>query len=114
MVLLSSCTAQWAGDNDAAEALWNSMGSRADVLTNQILREGGDYTRVFHAGSLSDDSLAFGETPWNLSDQARFASNLRCIADHQSVVNAMAALNNGHDYGLGLIPGAIFKGGWSG
>lgn len=90
---------------------FHGIASRRTGKSDPPRRRGS--TTVFHAGSLSDDFLAFGETPWNLSDQARFASDLRCIADHEPVVNAMAALSNGHDYGLGLIPGAIFKGGWS-
>lgn len=103
-----------ASDNVAAEILWNSMGGRANVLTNQILREGGDSTTQLHADPWSPEFLAFGETAWNLSDQARFASNLRCIDNHEPVLAAMGTIVEGSGYGLGLIPGALYKGGWSG
>lgn len=100
-----------ASDNAAAEAMWASMGEQAGSLTQAVLAEGGDTQTQVNTSVTRPGFTAFGQTMWSVSAQANFASQLRCIQGSESVVAAMGAAS-GQAYGLGTIPGAMFKGGW--
>ncbi|WP_084478093.1 hypothetical protein [Nocardia jejuensis] len=107
-------------DNDAAQELWNSLGtgSQAAAAVESVLREAGDnitdvaarHTRL--ATLDSDDLLAFGATDWALTDQVRFASRLPCLPRANSVVSLMSEITPSQSWGLGRLIGAEFKGGW--
>ncbi|MFJ4650482.1 hypothetical protein ACIP5Y_04305 [Nocardia sp. NPDC088792] len=107
-------------DNDAAEALWNSLGSgsQAADIVEAVLRETGDtrtdvaarHTKL--ADLESDDGLAFGTTDWSLADQVRFASKLPCLPASNSVISLMSEITPSQSWGLGRLIGAEFKGGW--
>ena len=100
-------------DNAAAETLWGSLGSpeQAAEATSAVIREGGSSARV-ESQVVRPGFSSFGQSDWSLSAQADFASHLRCIRGSEPVVSAMGNIGNGGGYGLGTIPGAIFKGGW--
>lgn len=100
-----------ASDNAAAEAMWSSMGEQAGPLTQAVLADGGDTVTQVNTQVTRPGFTAFGQTQWGLAEQAGFASQLRCIQDAETIVQAMGAAT-GQAYGLGTIPGAIFKGGW--
>ncbi|MFF0631863.1 hypothetical protein ACFYTS_05120 [Nocardia sp. NPDC004151] len=107
-------------DNDAAQTLWNSLGtgSEAAEAVESILREAGDvatdvaarHTKL--AALESDDLLAFGATDWSLADQVHFASRLPCLPRANSVVSLMSEITPSQSWGLGRLIGAEFKGGW--
>ncbi|MGP9722776.1 hypothetical protein ACT3SZ_02015 [Corynebacterium sp. AOP40-9SA-29] len=101
-------------DNDAAEALWASLGDEAAAAaaTQDVLRQGGDTTTTVPAQKLRAEFSTFGQTTWTLGDQARFAAGLRCVAGSAPVLEAMGEVAAGQDYGLGRLDGARFKGGW--
>ncbi|QNH96426.1 hypothetical protein [Corynebacterium anserum] len=98
-------------DNAAAEAMWSSMGEQAGPLTQAVLVEGGDRSTQVNTVVTRPGFTPFGQTQWALSDQVHFASQLRCIKGSETIVQAMGEAS-GQAYGLGTIPGAIFKGGW--
>lgn len=100
-------------DNAAAETLWGSLGSpeQAAEATSAVIREGSSSARV-ESQVVRPGFSSFGQSDWSLSAQADFASHLRCIRGSEPVVSAMGNIGNGGGYGLGTIPGAIFKGGW--
>ena len=52
-------------------------------------------------------------TLWTTSDQAEFASGLRCVAGHEPVLDMMGRIVDYQHWGLGRIGGARFKGGWN-
>ena len=52
-------------------------------------------------------------TMWTTSDQAEFASGLRCVAGHEPVLDMMGRIVDYQHWGLGRIGGARFKGGWN-
>ena len=52
-------------------------------------------------------------TLWTTSDQAAFASGLRCVAGHEPVLDMMGRIVDYQHWGLGHIGGARFKGGWN-
>lgn len=100
-------------DNAVAETLWGSLGSpeQAAEATSAVIREGSSSARV-ESQVVRPGFSSFGQSDWSLSAQADFASHLRCIRGSEPVVSAMGNIGNGGGYGLGTIPGAIFKGGW--
>ncbi len=100
-------------DNAAAETLWGSLESpeQAAEATSAVIREGSSSARV-ESQVVRPGFSSFGQSDWSLSAQADFASHLRCIRGSEPVVSAMGNIGNGGGYGLGTIPGAIFKGGW--
>ena len=101
-------------DNDAAEALWASLGGPADAAAavQDVLRDGGDMTTTVPAEKRRAEFSTFGQTAWTLDEQATFASELRCISGSGPVLDAMGQVSSDQSYGLGRFDGARFKGGW--
>ncbi|NNH72575.1 hypothetical protein HLB23_22390 [Nocardia uniformis] len=103
-----------SSDNSAAETLWQSLGTGevAAQSVEDVLREGGDATTEVPATRTRADYSAFGQADWSLADQIRFASNLPCLPQSDSVTSLMGKVNYGQRWGLGTLDGAEFKGGW--
>ncbi|WP_237559676.1 hypothetical protein [Corynebacterium neomassiliense] len=103
-----------ASDNAAAQALWDSLGdpAAAGAATEAVLRDGGDTTTRVQTTVTRPGLTSFGQTVWTTQAQARFAAGLQCLAGAGPVLTAMGQISAGQDYGLGRIPGAVFKGGW--
>ncbi|WP_253260120.1 hypothetical protein [Nocardia farcinica] len=101
-------------DNDAADALWDSLGDglAAAEAVQQVLDEAGDATTGVPGPRARLDYEAFGTTEWSLTDQVRFASRLPCLPQADAVTQLMGRITPDQGWGLGTIEGAIFKGGW--
>lgn len=101
-------------DNDAAESMWYSLGddATAGATTNKILREGHDARTVMGTDRIRAQYTVFGQTQWDLRDQAVFGANLQCIEAGPKVADLMGQIADEQSYGLGRIRGAHFKGGW--
>lgn len=112
--LESSASAITVSDNQAAEALWNSLGGgdAAASAVAAVLAEGGDSVSQVPSVITRDGYSIFGQTQWSLADQARFASALPCLASSGRVMDLMGQISPDQQWGLGQIPGAQFKGGW--
>ncbi|KQB86462.1 hypothetical protein Clow_01386 [Corynebacterium lowii] len=100
-------------DNDASVELWDSLGSstEASAAVQKVLSQAGDPTDVARQWGHSSN-VSFGEVSWPLSGQALFASHLACIDSADPVVELMGEISEEHKYGLGLLEGSAFKGGW--
>ncbi|MFG1795642.1 hypothetical protein [Nocardia sp. NPDC049149] len=101
-------------DNDAAEALWQSLGDglEAAKAVQDVLDEAGDSTTGVAGPRTRLDYTAFGQTEWTLANQVRFASRLPCLPHTFQVPALMSEITPDQAWGLGTLAGAAFKGGW--
>ncbi|GAA5062559.1 serine hydrolase [Nocardia callitridis] len=100
-------------DNWAAEALWESLGdshAAAHAVQDVIDEAGNDV--VASAPRTELDFRSFGGTEWSLTNQLRFASRLPCLPDSDRVLPLMSSITPDQRWGLGVLPGSAFKGGW--
>ncbi|CAB0742064.1 hypothetical protein [Corynebacterium diphtheriae] len=98
-------------DNDAARALWDSLGSPREKV-GAVLAQGGDPQTQVNDQPVRPEFSVFGQTQWALGPQAMFARHMGCVAGSGPVLDAMSEIVSSQRYGLGSIPGARFKGGW--
>ena len=100
-------------DNEAAEAIWQSLGapSEAAKKVEAVLADAGAPTTV-ESQKVRPEFTAFGQTTWSLDDQATFLSSAVCDAGDQPIMDLMGEITPDQRWGLGEIPGAKFKGGW--
>ncbi|MGP6174996.1 hypothetical protein [Corynebacterium sp. A21] len=112
-VFQTAVSAIQSSDNEAATALWVSLGDSvtAGTAVEQVLAEGGSpvpvTTEVTRPGFSS-----FGQTAWTTAQQARFAAGLPCIDGGEQLLSLMSGIIPEQAVGLGRLPGARFKGGW--
>lgn len=101
-------------DNRAAEQLWASLGTptKAAARTQDVIRDAGDRSTVVQHRRVRPGFTAFGQTRWDLDDQARFAAGLPCLSDARGVVSLMGKVTKSQRWGLGQLPRTSFKGGW--
>jgi hypothetical protein len=100
-------------DNDAAEAIWASLGDPtvAAQRVQAVLAATGDPT-VVESRKVRPEFSAFGQTIWSLTDQATFLSASVCDLQDQPIMDLMGDIAPDQRWGLGRIDGAKFKGGW--
>jgi hypothetical protein len=100
-------------DNEAAEAIWASLGdpAAAAAKVQAVLAESGAPTTV-ESRKVRPEFTAFGQTNWSLSDQATFLSSAACDPADQPIMDLMGEIAPDQRWGLGTIGGAKFKGGW--
>ncbi|GAB94274.1 hypothetical protein BJY21_004028 [Kineosphaera limosa] len=97
-------------DNAAASALWRELGDPA-TRVRQVLREAGDETTV-PARDADGAAVTFGLTAWQPADAARFATMLPCAPEADPVLDLLGSIDSEHQWGLGTVADARFKGGW--
>jgi hypothetical protein len=100
-------------DNDAAEQIWASLGdpAAAAVKVEAVLADAGAPTPV-ESQKVRPEFTAFGQTRWSLADQATFLTSTACTPADAPVMDLMAQIAPDQSWGLGMIGGAKFKGGW--
>ncbi|SBS79021.1 conserved exported hypothetical protein [uncultured Mycobacterium sp.] len=100
-------------DNAAAESLWAGLGDpeTAARAVDAVLRQAGDPTSVQSRRTRPEFS-AFGQTDWALADQVRFISVAWCDPVNAPVFALMGHVDAAQRWGIGVIDGARFKGGW--
>ncbi len=100
-------------DNEAAEAIWESLGdpAAAAAKVEAVLAEAGAPTTV-ESRKVRPEFTAFGQTSWSLTDQTTFLSSAVCDPRDEPVIELMGQIAPDQSWGLGRIPGAKFKGGW--
>jgi hypothetical protein len=100
-------------DNAAAESIWEKLGDPVTAAhkVEAVLRTYGDPTPV-EWRKVRPEFTAFGQTVWSLADQARFTAAAVCDTANASVFALMGQVVSDQRWGLGLIPGTRFKGGW--
>ena len=101
-------------DNSAADGLWQSLGppDAAAPAVQAMLREGGDPKTTVPAARSRAEYSAFGQADWALGDQVRFAAQLPCLSDADTVTGLMGKVVWGQQWGLGHLGNTRFKGGW--
>lgn len=108
---------RWS-DNDATWQLWLSLGDRDTWVDkyDRVLRDAGDRRTKMRTDGFDDDDRSYGLSDWRLDDQALFAAGLPCLAEDDeaaaTVYELMSEIDEDQSWGLGLIDGAHFKGGW--
>jgi hypothetical protein len=100
-------------DNAAAEVIWAKLGDPVTAAhkVEAILGETGDPTTV-EWRKVRAECTAFGQTDWPLTDQVRFTSVAACDSRDAPIFALMGQIETDQRWGLGLIPGSRFKGGW--
>jgi hypothetical protein len=100
-------------DNAAAELIWDGLGdpTGAASAVQDVLRQSGDPT-VVQSQKVRPEFTAFGQTMWPLVDQARFTAVALCDPQNAQVFDLMGRIEDDQRWGLGVITGAKFKGGW--
>lgn len=100
-------------DNAAAESLWASLGDpeTAARAVDAVLRNAGDPTPV-QSRRIRPEFSAFGQTDWALTEQVRFVSQAWCDGTNSPVFDLMGHVDAAQRWGIGVIDGARFKGGW--
>ncbi len=103
-----------ASDNNAAEALWSSLGGgqQAAQAADAQLRDAGDTRTQVQPSRLLTGYTPFGQTYWSLIDQVRFTAGMACTEAGAQVLGLMAQVVSGQRWGLGSLAGAQIKGGW--
>lgn len=102
-------------DNQAAADLWGSIGqddaARAEAVT-AVLRAAGDETTTVPSTRLYPPYSIFGQTAWTPANQVSFLLQLPCTAGAEQVLTDMASVTPSQAWGLGQVPGSVYKGGW--
>ena len=100
-------------DNAAAESIWQSLGDPPTAAheVEEVLAYYGDPT-VVEFQKKRPEYTAFGQTQWSLSDQATFLSSAVCDPRNEPIESLMGQISPDQSWGLGMIQGAKFKGGW--
>jgi hypothetical protein len=100
-------------DNAAAESIWASLGDPVTAArkVDTVLREAGDPTTV-QSQRVRPEFSAFGQTEWPLTDQVRFISVAMCDKANAPVFALMGQVQSDQRWGIGMLPGSRFKGGW--
>jgi hypothetical protein len=100
-------------DNAAADLIWDGLGdpTGAASAVQDVLRQSGDPT-VVQSQKVRPEFTAAGQTIWPLVDQARFMAVALCDPQNAQVFDLMGRIEDDQRWGLGVITGAKFKGGW--
>ncbi|MBC2590734.1 hypothetical protein [Rhodococcus aetherivorans] len=94
-----------ASDNDAAQAMWDDLGSGTAAATavQQVLAEFGDPGTAVQPQVTRPGFTAFGQTIWPLTAQAQFAASLPCRDAADEVLTLMGQVSPGQSWGLGAL-----------
>lgn len=100
-------------DNAAAESIWEGLGDpiKAAHQVEGVLQKYGDPTTV-EWRKVRPQFTAFGQTIWSLTDQVRFLAAATCDSGNAPILTLMGQVEGDQRWGLGVIPGTRFKGGW--
>lgn len=101
-------------DNDAAEALWNALGTPAEaaVAVENVLEEADGQPDEVQTQDTRPGFSSYGQTAWTVEAQAHFAQALPGLADAEKVNDYLKHIDPNQSWGLGHLEGAAFKGGW--
>jgi len=103
-----------SSDNTAAAALWHALGTdgTAAETVSSVLRQAGDTTTKVPSIQTYAPYSVFGQTMWSVEAQARFMEEAPCLVGAGVVLAEMAQVDSSQRWGIGRLPGAVFKGGW--
>ncbi len=103
-----------ASDNAAAESIWEGMGDPVTAAgkVDAVLRDTGNDPTNVQSQKVRPEYTAFGQTDWQLANQVRFLAAAACDGNDAPVLTLMSEIESDQQWGLGVIPGTKFKGGW--
>lgn len=104
----SAASAITVSDNTAAENLYLAAGPGA---VNAVLTEAG-LAVPLNTEVVRPEFSTFGQTLLTPAHEAQLAGSLACVGGAGDVLELMGAIDPGQAWGLGVLPGARFKGGW--
>ena len=95
-------------DNDAAEAVWESLGTpaQAGAAVQQVLRTGGDARTTVQTRKVRPEYSAFGQTLWTDDAAARFAARIPCSPAGRTALGLMQQVAGNQQWGLYGLRGA--------
>jgi hypothetical protein len=101
-------------DNDAARALWQSLGSPTEAAgaVQHVLAAAGDTETRVETEVVHPPYTSFGQTEWTLAAQGRFAAGLSALHGARPVLALMRRVIPEQRWGFGEGPDAAIKGGW--
>ncbi|MET9325411.1 hypothetical protein [Tsukamurella sp. NPDC003166] len=104
-------------DNDAAEAIWDSLGTpaQAGAAVQNVLHAGGDARTTVQTRKVRPEYSAFGQTLWTDDAAARFAARIPCSPAGLTALGLMQQVAGNQQWGLYGLRGAQsvgVKGGW--
>ena len=79
---------------------------------NGVLRQTGDLTTQVPNTQTYAPYSVFGQTLWPVESQVQFMKQAPCLVGANAVLPEMANVDPSQRWGLGRLPGAVFKGGW--
>ncbi|WP_448851790.1 hypothetical protein [Corynebacterium sp. 335C] len=102
-------------DNDAAAAMWDSLGGgmASRDAVDEVLADAGDHHTHMQTTEDGVYNGIFGMTDWTVAGQSVMGANLLCIDGGPEVYEVMGQIAEDQSYGLGRVDGAHFKGGWA-
>lgn len=103
----SAVSAITVSDNTAAENLYRAVGPGA---VNEVLAEAG-MAATLNTEVVRPEFSTFGQTLLTPAQEAQLAGTLACLDGAGDVLGLMGSIDPGQG-GLGVLPGAKFKGGW--
>lgn len=103
-----------ASDNAAAESIWAGLGDPVTAAgkVDVVLRDTGNDPTNVQSQRVRPPFTAFGQTDWQLTNQVRFLAAAACDGDDAPVLTLMGHIESDQQWGLGVVPGTKFKGGW--
>lgn len=104
----SAVSAITVSDNTAAENLYRAVGPGA---VNEVLAEAG-MAATLNTEVVRPEFSTFGQTLLTPAQEAQLAGTLACLDGAGDVLGLMGSIDPGQAWGLGVLPGAKFKGGW--
>ncbi|HNP55677.1 MAG TPA: hypothetical protein PK331_00620 [Gordonia sp. (in: high G+C Gram-positive bacteria)] len=102
-------------DNNAAQALWDSLGAgaQAAAAVTRVLREGGDATTTVPAVVKRAPYTIFGQTSWSVVGAAQFTAGLACMPGGDRVRKLMGRVDGNQQWGADVLKTHTeVKGGW--
>lgn len=104
----SAVSAITVSDNTAAENLYRAVGPGA---VNEVFAEAG-MAATLNTEVVRPEFSTFGQTLLTPAQEAQLARTLACLDGAGDVLGLMGSIDPGQAWGLGVLPGAKFKGGW--
>ena len=104
----TAASAITVSDNAAAEELYWAVGPGP---VNRVLAEAGLEVSL-NTEVVRPEFSTFGQTLLTPAQEAQLAGAIACLDGAGDVLGLMGSVDSGQAWGLGVLPGSMFKGGW--
>lgn len=104
----TAASAITVSDNAAVEELYWAVGPGP---VNRVLAEAGLEVSL-NTEVVRPEFSTFGQTLLTPAQEAQLAGTIACLDGAGDVLGLMGSVDSGQAWGLGVLPGSMFKGGW--